>query len=425
MLSPFSAWSHWLRLVLWLSLTVALVLAAVAAASAQSAPSAPGDKADEARARAAEARAQEQALGAQIAEQSVAIDAVEARATAVAAEVAALEGELARARANLARLDSELGAKTQSLRRARRQHTIAQERLADRLVAIYTSDQPELVDLLVGATSLEDAFDRVETQERILELDERTAAEIRSLRAQLARERARLRALRARKAVEAARMSRTAASRRAALETVVSQRDRLLSLRTTRRSLLASVSVDRKQWEAQAAALEAQSAAVAAAATAPPPAPPPASPDAAAPPPEGSSEAESPAPAQAPTAPPSSGFVWPVRGSIVSPYGQRWGRLHAGIDISAPAGTAIVASASGRVTYAGSMSGYGLIVVIQHANNVATAYAHNSRISVSVGQSVAQGQVIAAVGCTGSCYGDHVHFEVRVGGSPVDPMSYL
>jgi murein DD-endopeptidase MepM/ murein hydrolase activator NlpD len=116
---------------------------------------------------------------------------------------------------------------------------------------------------------------------------------------------------------------------------------------------------------------------------------------------------------------------WPVQGTIVSPYGQRWGRLHSGIDIAAPAGTPIAAAASGRVVYAGSMSGYGLIVVIQHAGGIATAYAHNSSNAVSVGQSVAQGQTIASVGCTGHCYGDHVHFEVRVGGSPVDPMGYL
>ena len=109
----------------------------------------------------------------------------------------------------------------------------------------------------------------------------------------------------------------------------------------------------------------------------------------------------------------------------MSPFGQRWGRLHSGIDISAPAGTAIAASASGQVVYAGSMSGYGLIVVIQHPGGIATAYAHNSSISVSVGQSVSQGETIAAVGCTGHCFGDHVHFEIRVGGSPVDPMGYL
>lgn len=71
------------------------------------------------------------------------------------------------------------------------------------------------------------------------------------------------------------------------------------------------------------------------------------------------------------------------------------------------------------------MSGYGNLVVIQHAGGIATAYAHNSSNAVSVGQPVVQGQTIASVGCTGRCYGDHVHFEVRVNGTPVDPLGYL
>jgi murein DD-endopeptidase MepM/ murein hydrolase activator NlpD len=117
--------------------------------------------------------------------------------------------------------------------------------------------------------------------------------------------------------------------------------------------------------------------------------------------------------------------MWPVSGTVVSPFGMRWGRLHAGIDIAAPAGAPVVASASGNVTYAGWMSGYGLIVVIQHAGSTATAYAHNSSLAVSPGQRVSQGQRIASVGCTGHCFGNHVHFEVRVNGTPVDPMGYL
>ena len=169
--------------------------------------------------------------------------------------------------------------------------------------------------------------------------------------------------------------------------------------------------MQRQRWEAQADALETESARVASviatASLAPQP----------------RSDEQVPTPSE-PT-PSSSGFVWPVRGAVVSPYGQRWGRLHAGIDIAAPAGTPIAASASGQVVYAGSMSGYGLLVVIQHPGGAATAYAHNSSNSVSAGQPVSQGQTIATVGCTGHCFGDHVHFEVRVGGSPVDPMGYL
>jgi murein DD-endopeptidase MepM/ murein hydrolase activator NlpD len=119
------------------------------------------------------------------------------------------------------------------------------------------------------------------------------------------------------------------------------------------------------------------------------------------------------------------GYIWPVNGPVVSPFGQRWGRLHAGVDIAAPAGTPIRAAASGSVAMAGWTGGYGQYTCIQHGGGVATCYAHQSSIGVSVGQSVKQGQVIGAVGCTGHCFGDHLHFEVRIGGSPVDPMGYL
>jgi murein DD-endopeptidase MepM/ murein hydrolase activator NlpD len=113
---------------------------------------------------------------------------------------------------------------------------------------------------------------------------------------------------------------------------------------------------------------------------------------------------------------------------VVSGFGQRWGRLHAGVDIAAGAGTGIRAAASGTVTVLqgeGASGGYGNFVCIQHGGAVSTCYAHLSSFAVSGGASVSQGQVIGAVGCTGHCYGDHLHFEVRVNGSPVDPLGYL
>ena len=115
----------------------------------------------------------------------------------------------------------------------------------------------------------------------------------------------------------------------------------------------------------------------------------------------------------------------PTSGQFTSPFGQRWGRLHAGIDIAAGIGTPIWASDTGTVRFAGSMSGYGNYTCIQHTNSLSTCYAHQSRIGVSVGQSVSQGQVIGAVGNTGRSTGPHLHFEVRVNGNPVDPMGYL
>jgi len=122
----------------------------------------------------------------------------------------------------------------------------------------------------------------------------------------------------------------------------------------------------------------------------------------------------------------SEGFIWPVSGSVTSPYGSRWGRLHAGIDIDAYAGQPIAAAKSGTAVYVGvGMTGYGNVTMIDHGGGLATLYAHQSAFAVSSGAQVAQGDIIGYVGCTGSCYGDHLHFEVRVGGNPVDPMGYL
>jgi murein DD-endopeptidase MepM/ murein hydrolase activator NlpD len=104
---------------------------------------------------------------------------------------------------------------------------------------------------------------------------------------------------------------------------------------------------------------------------------------------------------------------------------MRWGRMHEGIDISAGTGTPIAAAAAGTVISAGWMGGYGNLVVIDHGGGLATAYAHLSGFGVGSGQSVGQGQVIGYVGCTGHCYGPHVHFEVRVNGAAVDPLGYL
>ncbi|HJR44287.1 MAG TPA: peptidoglycan DD-metalloendopeptidase family protein [Actinomycetota bacterium] len=120
----------------------------------------------------------------------------------------------------------------------------------------------------------------------------------------------------------------------------------------------------------------------------------------------------------------SQGYIWPLNGAINSYYGPRWGRMHTGLDIDGTTGQPIVASNSGTVILASSYSGYGNTVIIDHGG-VQTLYAHLSSYDVSEGQQIAQGKIIGRVGCTGSCTGDHLHFEVRVNGSPVDPLDYL
>jgi murein DD-endopeptidase MepM/ murein hydrolase activator NlpD len=125
------------------------------------------------------------------------------------------------------------------------------------------------------------------------------------------------------------------------------------------------------------------------------------------------------------SAPSSSGFAWPMCAPVTSEYGPRWGRMHQGIDQGASTGTPIGASKAGSVIFAGWQGGYGNLVLIDHHDGVVTAYAHQSRIAVSAGQSVSQGATIGYVGSTGNSTGPHLHFETRVNGSAVNPRQYL
>ena len=120
------------------------------------------------------------------------------------------------------------------------------------------------------------------------------------------------------------------------------------------------------------------------------------------------------------------GYIWPAQGVFTSGYGWRWGRMHKGIDVAGPVGTPIVASAPGVVSYSGyNDGGFGYLVEIDHADGSMTRYAHNSRILVSSGQQVAQGQQVSEMGSTGFSTGPHLHFEIHSPQGTVNPMAYL
>jgi len=120
-------------------------------------------------------------------------------------------------------------------------------------------------------------------------------------------------------------------------------------------------------------------------------------------------------------------MIWPVRGGkLSSGFGQRGGRPHEGIDIAAPRGTAVVAAADGLVIYAGDgVRGYGNMIIIRHAGELVSVYAHNHRNHVTEGVEVKAGQVIAEVGATGRTSGNHLHFEIRRGETPLDPQRFV
>ncbi len=128
---------------------------------------------------------------------------------------------------------------------------------------------------------------------------------------------------------------------------------------------------------------------------------------------------------------PTTSFIWPVSGRITSPFGMRYHpvlkvyKLHTGIDIAASSGTSVKAANGGTVISSGWMGAYGYAVIIDHGGGISTLYAHHSANLVRTGDDVARGEVIARVGSTGLSTGPHLHFEVRVGGVPEDPMKWL
>ncbi|GAC1439797.1 MAG: hypothetical protein NVS3B26_05460 [Mycobacteriales bacterium] len=144
-------------------------------------------------------------------------------------------------------------------------------------------------------------------------------------------------------------------------------------------------------------------------------------------------EPQAPIPARAPVrasrarrlvAPSAPEYVRPGVGVLTSGFKWRWGRMHSGIDLAGPYGSAVVAVAEGTVIEADQESGYGNIVKIQHPDGVVTYYAHLSQILITGGH-VDAGQQIALEGNTGHSTGPHLHFEVRIDGTPIDPIPWL
>jgi murein DD-endopeptidase MepM/ murein hydrolase activator NlpD len=320
------------------------------------------------------------------------------------ARLAVLEGTLATARSRLASLERTIAAQTARLTRLRGQYDIALRRLERRVRDLYMTDGPDTLSFVLGTASFSDLIDNLDLLGRIGRQDEEIAGRVKNARDGLADARRRTTVARTEAAhVEAVAESATD-EQRGLVERLVASRDALAAAEQNKRATLSSIQEDRSGVLAEIEDLEAQSEALAARIRA--------------------AQAQS----SASTAPVTSGsgqLAWPVSGPVTSGFGSRWGRMHEGIDIAVGTGTPVHAAAAGTVIYAGWMEGYGNLVAIDHGNGLSTAYGHNSALACSVGQSVSAGQVIAYSGSTGHSTGPHVHFEVRVNGSPVDPLGYL
>jgi murein DD-endopeptidase MepM/ murein hydrolase activator NlpD len=356
-----------------------------------------------------EAREREASLSAEIASVTQRIQALEAEVGDVSTKLVALEADLALHQRKLDALTELYEIQTERLAFLRDQYGVAVKRLSTRLVAIYESREPSTLDVLIDAQSFSDILDQLDYLSSIAAQDRAIVKHVTGARDHMRVLRERTGKTKARVAAVTRVVKIRTEQTRAVKNQLVARQQGLSAARSARRASLADVREDARHYASEAAALQAQSANVAAQIRS-----------------AQATVSSSPMYSQASTdsSPSASGFIWPVGGPVVSPFGWRWGRMHEGVDIAAGYGSPIAAAASGTVIYAGWMGGYGNLIIIDHGGGIATAYAHQSSFAVGGGP-VSQGQTIGYVGCTGHCFGPHLHFEVRVNGSAVDPLGYL
>ncbi|MCW2949562.1 MAG: Peptidase [Thermoleophilia bacterium] len=278
----------------------------------------------------------------------------------------------------------------------------ARNLLASRVVTAYTNGDPGMLEQLAGSGSLAELFARQEALGQVVGVDQKIIDRINSTRRTVRVKRARNHQVQAQVRADIALLSKERGDTDAKRAQLQRQRDEVAGVRSQRDALLKTLNRRAAQLDSQLDVLDDDASVLQEAIR------------------TGSVTYSSQIGALS-----SSGLIYPVSGSIVSPFGQRWGRLHAGIDIAVGEGTPVHAAASGVVSYASWMSGYGNMVQIQHAGILSTGYAHQSRLVVHVGQLVNQGDIVGFSGCTGHCLGPHVHFETRENGVPADPMKYL
>lgn len=313
-------------------------------------------------------------------------------------EVATLRNREAIVQARLDRTQARLNVERKNLNQLRERLRRSMSVLKERLVEIYKSDEPDALTVILQADGFDDLLQRYQYLDSIQERDASIVDRVHTLRDETRQLVESIRAQRDEIAARERELERTRLqleAREAELDAArAAKADALDSVDDTIQRLEGDISDIQADIQAQIQAAQAAAPATPA-------------------PPAGPVQGES-----------SSGFIWPVSGAVVSPFGMRWGRMHEGIDIAAPAGTPIRAVANGNVILAAPTGGYGNYTCIDHGGGLSSCYAHQASYAITSG-SVSQGDVIGYVGCTGSCFGDHVHFEVRINGGAVDPMGYL
>ena len=315
-----------------------------------------------------------------------------------------LENVLAEHQRRLDRLNQLYELQTRKLVFLQRQHKAATKRLNKRIVEIYTTEPTSTLSVVLESSSFSELLDQLEFLNEIGRQDQKVTEEVKRAKLAMQELRNATRKTRSQVAATTREVAARTSEQRAVRDRLAWDQRQLATARRDKRATLANVQEDKAHALEHMRSLQEQSATLAARIR----------------------SAQSSAIVPGPTGQASAaGFIWPVHGVLTSGFGWRWGRMHEGIDLAVSMGTPVVAAATGTVIVAGWLGGYGNLVVVDHGNGIATAYGHNTSVTVGVGQSVAQGQLIAYSGNTGHSTGPHVHFEVRINGSPVDPLGYL
>ena len=324
------------------------------------------------------------------------ITTLQRREDAIQTDLDAKQAQLQRTQDQLRRVRARLVELRARLRRSRAV-------LAARLVELYKSDQPDIVSVVLDANGFADLLENGAYLQRIGQQDRAIITAVRDAKTQMDAAARTLGTLERRQQQIAMQITaRRNAVARVRVD-VQGKRNAIDHVRGQKRAVLSSVRAHAHDIQEDIRALQDQQSKIEA-------------------------QIRS-AQGGIPAGPIRGGgrFIWPVNGPITSPFCERraWEACHPGIDIGVPAGTPIRAAGSGNVVIAGWVSGYGNYTCIDHGGGISTCYGHQSRIEVSVGQHVTQGQVIGLSGCTGLCFGDHLHFEVRINGAVTNPLNYL
>jgi murein DD-endopeptidase MepM/ murein hydrolase activator NlpD len=388
--------SRHLRLCLLLAL--ALLLAAPAAGTVSGKRKRIHDKISGLQGKVSHARHEKAVLTGQISKITGRIRYLKGQIGTQSQRLDTLQAQLATHERALNRLNVRYNRQTELLRTYRGEYSRSEQVLQQRLVAIYEQGRPDAVTVVLSSKSLSSMLDQLTFARSVTDQDRAVTGEVMQARDRMHVLQSATAHNRRRALAEAKTVADAAWHARTTRDALARHRTELASASHRKHSVLSVVTESEKAYLNEIAGLEAASQRL-----------------------EGRLRSS----ASHGSGVSASGLIWPVNGPITSPFGMRWGRMHEGIDIGAGTGTPIAAAASGTVVYAGWETGYGNFVVIDHGNGLATAYGHQSQIAVSNGQSVSRGDIIGYVGCTGHCFGPHLHFEVRVNGTAVDPLGYL